>query len=370
MDGKAGQRVGHFARMTHKGLEVRKISTVQVIDTLAEVTRHHDRELIERSLVTTLAELIPATELWFYRLVARPPAIQVALLAACKNRTIITPSDQEVWGLPPRFAESIAATFETGEVAHNQDPISGHQITCYPVSDRNAEICGLLVQVHDAANMEDERLTHGLLRVYTNYLLLLEDSQQDRLTGLLNRDTLDREITKIMAVMFHRQQRDQDGIVRRDDQDRQYWLAVVDVDFFKRVNDQFGHLYGDEVLILLARLLLSSFREEDRVFRFGGEEFVVVFRTFCKEDAERVCERLRKIVEGREFPQVGHITISIGVVEITNQEGTAGVIDQADQALYYSKEHGRNRVSFFQDLQDAGLVEDRAAPNGDGVDFF
>jgi len=356
--------------MTHKGPNVKRISTVQVIDTLAEVTRHHDRELIERSLVTTLAELIPATELWFYRLVARQPAIQVALLVACKNRTIIAPSEQEVWGLPPRFAESIANAFETGELAHDLDAMSGHHLTCYPVTDRNAEICGVLVQVQDAANMEDERLVHGLLRVYTNYLLLLDDSQQDRLTGLLNRDTLDREITKIMVVMSHRQQRDQEGIVRRDDRERQFWLAVVDVDFFKRVNDQFGHLYGDEVLILVARLLVSSFREEDRVFRFGGEEFVVVFRTFCKEDAERVCERLRKIVEGREFPQVGHITISIGVVEITNQEGTAGVIDQADQALYYSKEHGRNRVSFFQDLQDAGLVEDRAAPNGDGVDFF
>src|SRR5213076_2390666 len=101
---------------------------------------------------------------------------------------------------------------------------------------------------------------------------------------------------------------------------KEQWLAVVDIDHFKRVNDKFGHLYGDEVLILIANLLQSSFRAHDRVFRFGGEEFVVLLRSTTLDNARKIIDRFRVNVEAYVFPQVGTVTVSVGFVSISGYE--------------------------------------------------
>ena len=92
---------------------------------------------------------------------------------------------------------------------------------------------------------------------------------------------------------------------RRHDANPAYWLGVIDVDHFKRVNDNFGHLIGDEVLLLLSRLMRTCFRFHDRLYRFGGEEFVAVIRCESEDDALQAFERLRQACEQYNFPQVG-----------------------------------------------------------------
>ena len=94
-----------------------------------------------------------------------------------------------------------------------------------------------------------------------------------------------------------------------------HWLAVSDIDFFKRVNDDFGHLYGDEVLLLMANIMRETFRGTDILFRFGGEEFVIVLRSTNQQGAHQALERFRITVEEYDFPQVGNVTISIGYIE-------------------------------------------------------
>ena len=89
-----------------------------------------------------------------------------------------------------------------------------------------------------------------------------------------------------------------------------FWLAMVDIDHFKQVNDNFGHLIGDEVLLLVAQLLKGSFRAHDRVYRFGGEEFIVVLRCDNHEAAAAALERFRLRMEANDFPQAGRITAS------------------------------------------------------------
>ncbi len=120
----------------------------------------------------------------------------------------------------------------------------------------------------------------SILRIYRNFQGLLDYSERDTLTGLLNRKTFDESFLKAMAepcaaagagVAGERPP----GTAARA---RSYWLGVIDIDHFKRVNDNHGHLIGDEVLLLLARLMRSSFRFHDRLYRFGGEEFVVLMR--------------------------------------------------------------------------------------------
>jgi diguanylate cyclase (GGDEF)-like protein len=150
---------------------------------------------------------------------------------------------------------------------------------------------------------------------------------------------------------------------------RSQWLAVVDIDHFKRVNDKFGHLYGDEVLILVANILRASFRSHDRVFRFGGEEFVILLRSATLVDARMIFERFRASVENYAIPQVGKVTVSIGFASI-GVETPVVILGHADQALYHAKENGRNRVCYYDELRDQGLIENVKESSASEAEFF
>ena len=148
---------------------------------------------------------------------------------------------------------------------------------------------------------------------------------------------------------------------------KEQWLAVIDIDHFKRVNDRFGHLYGDEVLLLIANLLRTSFRTQDRIFRFGGEEFVVLLRSTTLADARNIFDRFRSNVENYPFPQVGQVTVSIGFANISQQTPVV-ILGHADQALYYAKTHGRNQVCHYDELVASGELESQIS--NDSVEFF
>jgi diguanylate cyclase (GGDEF)-like protein len=154
-----------------------------------------------------------------------------------------------------------------------------------------------------------------------------------------------------------------------DDAADSYWLAVLDIDFFKRVNDNYGHLIGDEVLLLMARLMRASFRFHDQLYRFGGEEFVILMRCTDEDDAAGALERFRLTVEANAFPQVGTITVSMGFTALRADDTPGGAFDRADKAVYFAKESGRNQVRSYELLVAAGaLVED--APDDQEADFF
>jgi diguanylate cyclase (GGDEF)-like protein len=125
---------------------------------------------------------------------------------------------------------------------------------------------------------------------------------------------------------------------------------VIDIDLFKRINDQFGHLYGDEVLVLLARLMLNSFREVDRLFRFGGEEFIIILRDTDACLAAALMEDFRTAVEAFRFPQVGRVTVSVGYTRIVAYDNSSDAFGRADQALYVAKQNGRNQVRSHETL--------------------
>jgi diguanylate cyclase (GGDEF)-like protein len=130
----------------------------------------------------------------------------------------------------------------------------------------------------------------------------------------------------------------------------------MDIDHFKRINDEFGHLYGDEVLLLLSRCMQRNFRQTDKLFRFGGEEFVVVLDRTSQPNSLKVLERFRNAIENYNFPQVGRVTISIGYVCLNGIDDPSTLVGRADQALYYAKEHGRNQVCFYEGLLAEGKL--------------
>jgi diguanylate cyclase (GGDEF)-like protein len=121
-------------------------------------------------------------------------------------------------------------------------------------------------------------------------------------------------------------------------------VAILDVDFFKRINDTFGHAVGDEVLCAIAQTLKDTIRPSDRVYRWGGEEFLVVFPNTPSDFSTAVCQRLGKSITQINVRDVGTITASIGVANFVKGDTFESILLRADEALYAAKNKGRNQV--------------------------
>ena len=224
-------------------------------------------------------------------------------------------------------------------------------------------LAGVVTMRYAAATSMRPWWIGSFLKVYQNHVNLINDAECDTLTGLFNRKTFEERIDRVLAMQRAARENPLFGtgdrrIMRAGEH---HWLAVVDIDHFKSVNDRFGHLYGDEVLILVSRLMMRGFRMEDRLFRFGGEEFVIVLSPCSSDGATMVLERFRTVIAENAFPQVGKVTISVGYTRIRIDDMPSIVVGRADQALYYAKRNGRNQVRNFEQLAAAGDITAVAA---------
>lgn len=123
-------------------------------------------------------------------------------------------------------------------------------------------------------------------------------------------------------------------------------LSILDIDFFKRINDNYGHVCGDLALQHVAKTIKNNVRESDVVARLGGEEFAVIFSNTSMEEGEQICERIREAIEKTEFRyknQSIYLTISLGMSK-HHGEAVNDFIDNSDRALFQAKESGRNRL--------------------------
>ncbi|MHB8789746.1 MAG: sensor domain-containing diguanylate cyclase [Desulfobulbaceae bacterium] len=152
----------------------------------------------------------------------------------------------------------------------------------------------------------------------------------DSLTGIANR----REFTAILEREIARVQRYGKPLA----------LTMFDLDYFKRVNDTFGHDVGDDVLQAVTRLVKEIIRGADVVARWGGEEFMVLMPESDMQAAEKASEKLRLAIAGHHFDTVGKLTASFGVAAFEPQDDLNSLLKRADDALYRAKDQGRNRV--------------------------
>jgi len=160
----------------------------------------------------------------------------------------------------------------------------------------------------------------------------------DGLTGLYNR----RQLEIGLEQEFNR--------TKRHPSD--FSFAILDIDFFKKVNDNYGHQYGDYVLKTVADIMKKSFRKTDLLYRYGGEELVMIMPETNIEGALIPVQRLRRMVEEYDFDYNGvkaKVTVSIGLtMNYQNLTSTAEIVKSADEALYRAKEGGRNRVILYE----------------------
>ncbi|MDP2850344.1 MAG: diguanylate cyclase [Sulfuricurvum sp.] len=168
-----------------------------------------------------------------------------------------------------------------------------------------------------------------LLKRYNTRLLVL--STTDKLTGLYNRQKIDEKLNE-----------EQHKVNRY----KNYHCSImmIDVDFFKNINDTLGHQEGDNVLRKLADVMKKTLRQTDVIGRWGGEEFIVILSHTSLEEVENVADHLRKCVSEYPFESIGFVTISIGVGEFIYDEEVHECVKRVDAALYKAKESGRNRV--------------------------
>ena len=189
---------------------------------------------------------------------------------------------------------------------------------------------------HNQALKEEVKQAQEVIENQTREIeKLRENTRIDYLTALLNRRALDEELRN----EIHRAKR----------YDLDLTVAMFDIDHFKNINDTYGHIIGDEVLKGVARVLRENIREVDRLYRYGGEEFLLLMpHTSCR-DALKVTQRLRKLVSEHlfSFPDRGfsfRITISAGLAELDRDDTPESLLDRADVALYAAKVQGRDRT--------------------------
>lgn len=217
----------------------------------------------------------------------------------------------------------------------NTRPITGTEeymfqnLTISPLTGTNGEVDKICLLIYDVTEFASSK--RALERANEQLAKL---SMTDRLTGLLNRGTWEN----LVDAEYER--------YRRYGQATS--LVMFDIDHFKPVNDNYGHLAGDEVIRHTAQTTRNNIRQSDSAGRYGGEEFGIILPETDAENARLICERIRESIEKSTVEtSAGNITytISMGIAQLTDQpENYMQWMQKADEALYAAKESGRNKV--------------------------
>jgi len=310
-----------------------------VLENIISLTSERDSNALELALAQTLFKLAAPESMTMYR---------ASSIDGIKYVSTLIGKNKQSEEIPADILDALKNCLETGKTTITQQ--KEKELTLFPLmSAKNEPIA--VIMIEEAQGSHDHELTIMILKIYHNFVALMNENERDTLTGLLNRKTFDLKINGIISSLQNHLNR------RSDDNNDPCYLAIFDIDHFKRVNDTYGHLMGDEVLLLFSRIMGKTFRDKDLLFRFGGEEFVGVFQCPSDEVMTMVLNRFRKNVESYSFPQVGQVTVSCGFTKIEASDLSSIIIDRADVALYHAKNNGRNQVCQHEQLIASGILE-------------
>ncbi len=182
----------------------------------------------------------------------------------------------------------------------------------------------------------------GALVVFGSFIYLYERAKESALHLLFHHSVSDALTETGNRRLFATLLQKEKSLAHR--QVRPLSLIMLDIDHFKNVNDRFGHITGDAILKSFAGLIKDNLRQSDLLFRWGGEEFIILLPGNEPEAAHMLAEKIRIIIENHPFDPVGKMTASFGVTGVLPGESDEETIRRLDQALYRAKDHGRNRV--------------------------
>ena len=344
--------------------------TDRYFESLTTLTNQQDVDSLQKCFLALLAELFPISYAGNF-----VPEVRGGLLRVREDLSLFRQGDEQYIKTlrnyelvqPEPLIEKCAQDWRPKYVCEEIGPM-----LCYlPVKFDD--------KLHSIIKLECEKLSVGdldyllqITQIYTNFLKVIIASTYDSLTGLMNRNTLDMHFKNLLQRQMAQQQEQSDQYQeidkRRGGKHTAVSLALIDIDQFKMINDRYGHMFGDEILLQVSQLMQESFRQNDLLFRYGGEEFLVLLEPTFLADIHGVLDRFRQKIEETDFPKVGRITASIGYTLVNTMENSAIYVGQADNALFYAKENGGNSVFAFDTLVETGVL--KTLPRDSAADWY
>lgn len=348
---------------------------LRLIDHIVRTSAQRDRTEINDAVVYALTDLFSPSSLTIYRAFPQPRRTMVFACAGIgpegrfvRNAYLPDASYCRAIDADPLLQRAQAQLTATREILPG-----GANRLVFPVAPTNRLLYLIDITVADHLSPRERTVLMGYVEYLGNHIALLDYGESDTLTGLPNRKTFDKHLFEALGqAAVDPQQNGAEAISphrRKGSHDGRHWLAVCDIDHFKTVNDVHGHLIGDEVLVMFAHLMRDTFRFQDQLFRFGGEEFVVVLQPTGEDAVQRAFDRFREAVENHVFSRVGRITVSIGYSQLLTNDTPPAVIERADEALYHVKQHGRNAIARYEALVESGQLAPKRSRDGE-IELF
>ena len=270
---------------------------------------------------------------------------EVIFIYSCYSRQLLMQEDDKLEIEPFQWVAPTVGAYTYGELCSISQNTSWKNATLVAVGMREGppkyDMSYSEVEIEEKSNSLQStlllKLVHFIRAVVEDFEIVQQElellSNTDKLTGLNNRGRID-EILK-------------DEIEQVKNNEYNISIILLDIDYFKLVNDTYGHHVGDIVLVEIANILKTNIRKCDIVGRWGGEEFMIILKNINLENAVKEAERIRKVICNYKFTTVGNISASFGVTNINKFDDEVKVLNRVDNALYKAKNTGRNKVVSF-----------------------
>ena len=230
--------------------------------------------------------------------------------------------------------KSISSFKDSNEIF--EEIVQIHQETMNEYSGVHIDLPSMIKKfklVQDQMSSEVERANSIITELTMQVKKLERDSNLDALTKVFNR----RALTTYL-----------NNLCQRENASYNLHLLILDIDDFNKINDTYGHIAGDKILIFIANILKKTLRDGDKVFRYGGEEFVIILNRITPEACLEITNRILELVRNNQLIYKGesiNVTMSIGTTKYDKGDTPDSLIDRADKALYKSKTGGKNQMN-------------------------
>ncbi|MEI8608292.1 GGDEF domain-containing protein [Enterovibrio norvegicus] len=320
------------------------VTSIDVLDSVVDITAQTESDTISESLITTILQLTPANQVLV--LDYNPDTNPDFMVVACSDIFLFEEEKDAI----ERVLRSCVAI---GDNVVEYSKTDNQSLLAVPIRfGEKDDIHAVVFCKCDQVKGDEVQLIEGLAKIYENYQKIISASERDGLTGLYNRKVLTTKIDLLLDRFLIQ------GSSITDDPTHHHWVCIFDIDHFKQINDTLGHVFGDEVILLITAMMKQNFDDEDILFRYGGDEFVAIMHPQSREDMEATVRNFFDAVNNRDYGQAKNVSISMGAASINDQELNAiTVLGFADQSLYKAKQNGRNQVAFYEDLIASGELK-------------